>query len=170
MTPVVVVMGVSGAGKTTVGMALAARLGWDFQDGDALHPDENIAKMAAGVPLTDDDRWPWLRRVREWIAAEQDSARCGVVACSALKRSYRDVLRGADVLLVQLAAGTDVLEQRLEHRTGHFMRSGMLGSQLDALELPQPDERVLVVDADRPVDVVVDDIVAAFDSGTWQAG
>lgn len=170
MAPVVVVMGVSGAGKTTVGMALAARLGWDFEDGDALHPDANIAKMAAGVPLTDDDRWPWLRRVREWIDGEQEQDRSGVVACSALKRSYRDVLRGTDVFLAQLAVQPAVLEQRLDQRTGHFMRAGMLGSQLDALEAPQPDENVLVVDADRPVDDVVDGIVAALRSGTWQAG
>ena len=170
MTSVVVVMGVSGAGKTTVGRALAERLGWDFEDGDALHPQANVAKMAAGVPLTDDDRWPWLHLVRKWIVDEQHSGRSGVIACSALKRSYRDVLRGDDVYLAQLAAPSKVLQQRLENRTGHFMRAGLLGSQLDTLEEPRPDEHVLAIDAARSVGAVVDDIVSALRSGTWQAG
>jgi gluconokinase len=170
MTPVVVVMGVSGAGKSTVGAALATRLGWDFVDGDDLHPQTNLAKMAGGVALTDEDRGPWLRLVRERIEAQQADARPGVVACSALKRSYRDMLRGPGVVLVQLSADPARLEHRLRNRAGHFMRAGMLGSQLDTLEPPAPEENVLTVDTAPSVDAVVDAIITAYDLDTWQAG
>ena len=143
---VVVLMGVAGSGKSTVGAMVAARLDWPFQEGDLLHPAANIAKMAAGHPLTDEDRQPWLARVREWVAAHQD----GVITCSALKRSYRDVLRDPHVVFVHLAANRDELLARLATRTGHFMPAALLDSQLADLEPPAPDEHALTLDASEP--------------------
>lgn len=139
---VAVLMGVAGSGKSTVGALVAARLGWPFQEGDLLHPAANVAKMAAGQPLTDEDRQPWLARVREWIAAHQD----GVITCSALKRSYRDVLRDPHVVFAYLAATREELLARLTTRTGHFMPATLLDSQLADLELPEPDERAVTLD------------------------
>lgn len=170
MTPVVVVTGVAGAGKTTIAEALAARLGWDVVDGDALHSPENIAKMASGRPLDDADRMPWLHRIRAWVAHQQDTGRPGVVTCSALRRSYRDLLRGPGVHLVLLSVPTAELAARLRERTGHFMSADMLASQLTTFEAPGTDEDVLVVDASAPPAVVVDGIVAALDLLSWQAG
>lgn len=148
----VVVMGVSGSGKTTVAAALAQRLGAPFQEGDALHSPENVAKMAAGIPLTDADRAPWLARVADWIAAHPD----GVITCSALKRAYRDELRGPGVRFLCLVAPRSVLLERLEHRTGHYMHADMLDSQLATFEPPSPEETdVVQIDDTRPPDEVV---------------
>jgi carbohydrate kinase (thermoresistant glucokinase family) len=137
----VVVMGVTGSGKTTVAQAIAESFGWDLADGDDLHPASNVAKMAAGTPLTDDDRWPWLDAVGAWLA-ERDGA---VIACSALKRSYRDRLREAapGTVFVHLAAPQDVLEERVARRLveeGHFAGPGLLASQYEALEPLAMDE------------------------------
>ncbi len=144
---VVVVMGVSGAGKSTVAAALASQLGWDLADGDDFHPPSNLAKMTGGVPLTDSDRWPWLANIAEWIDAEIKAGRRGVVACSALKRSYRDRLCRPEVLFVYLDVPRLELERRLTQRTGHFMPPSLLDSQLTALEPPANDEPALTVAA-----------------------
>lgn len=162
---VAVVMGVSGIGKTTIGLAAAAALGVDFVDADSLHPPESVAKMAAGVPLDDDDRWPWLAAVadvlRTWSDTGGSSGRGGIIACSALKRRYRDALRkgGAPGLrFVYLRASRDAIAARLAARVGHYMPASLLASQLAALEEPAEDEggigRVLVSDAEAPAEDV----------------
>src|SRR5262249_33095272 len=149
--PVVVVMGVAGSGKSTVGPLLAKRLGWEFCEGDALHPPGNVAKMAAGAPLTDEERRPWLARVRAWIDEHLAAARPGVVTCSALKRSYRDVLRDPGVVFVHLSGTREELAARLGARSGHFMPPSLLDSQLADLEPPAPDEQALTIDIEaRP--------------------
>jgi gluconokinase len=142
-------MGVSGSGKTTVGRLLAERLAWDFADADAYHPPENIAKMAAGQPLDDEDRLPWLRRLRELIVERQAAGRPLVLACSALKREYRRVLAPVEarVTFVYLRGSRDLLRRRLEERSGHYMKPGMLDSQFQALEEP---EEALVLDVKLP--------------------
>ena len=142
-----VVMGVSGAGKSTIGRRLADELGWDFEEGDGLHPAVNVAKMAAGEPLTDEDRMPWLTRVREWIDAEIADGRHGVITCSALKRAYRDLLRRPEVLFVYLEVPRAELARRLESRRDHYMPASLLDSQLEALEPPAQDEAALTVAA-----------------------
>ena len=142
-----VVMGVSGAGKTTIARRLADDLGWDFEEGDELHPAANVAKMASGEPLTDADREPWLERVAAWIDAEVAAGRQGVITCSALKRAYRDVLRRPGVVFVYLQVSRAELERRLAGRKGHYMPASLLDSQLDALEPPGDDEAALTVDA-----------------------
>ena len=144
--PVLVVMGVSGSGKSTVARVLAEQLGWDFQEGDELHPPENVAKMASGVPLTDADRWPWLDRVAAWISHQHEAGRPGVVTCSALRRAYRDRLRTPSVVFVYLAGSTGLLEQRVQARHGHFMPASLLESQLATLEAPRPDEHAVTVE------------------------
>ncbi len=146
-TSVIVMMGVSGAGKSTVARGLAKRLGWDFAEGDALHSEASVAKMAAGLPLSDADRAPWLARIAEWIDAEIAAGRHGVITCSALKRAYRDVLRRPGVLFVHLTVSRAELERRVSRRAGHFMPASLLDSQLDALEPPDDDEAALVIHA-----------------------
>lgn len=149
----VVMMGVSGAGKSTIARRLAEELGWDFAEGDDLHPSANVAKMVAGEPLTDADREPWLEAVAGWIDAEIAAGRHGVITCSALKRDYRDRLRRPEVLFVYLEVPRPELERRLQHRTGHYMPSSLLDSQLDALEPPGAEEAALTVLAsDAPDD------------------
>ena len=144
---IVIVAGVSGSGKSTVGALLAGRLGWRFADADDFHPAANVEKMRAGIPLTDADRWPWLRAVAAWmdecIARGEDA----VVACSALRRSYRDLLLTGrpEVRMVFLAPDREVLARRLAARHGHFFPEQLLGTQFDALEPPGPDEGVLTV-------------------------
>lgn len=152
--PRVVVMGVSGAGKSTIGALIAARLGVPFVDGDSLHPLENVRKMAGGTPLDDADRAPWLRRIGEALA-EADGGL--VVACSALKSAYRDLIRDScpDAVFVHLSGTRDVLAGRLEGRSDHFMPASLLDSQLEALEPLGPSERGVVVDIAAPVDAVV---------------
>ncbi len=154
-------MGVSGSGKSTVGAELARRLGVPFVDADSLHPPANIAKMAAGEPLDDDDRYPWLEGVGAWLA---DHAGGGVVSCSALKRAYRDRLRAhcPQVDFLHLRGSADVIGRRLAARTGHFMPAALLQSQLDALEPLGADEAGVTVDVDQGVDVaaIIDSVVA----------
>ena len=153
--PALVVMGVSGSGKSTVGAALAQRLGVPFVDGDDLHPPENVAKMAAGQALDDEDRRPWLDAVGEWLAAHADG---GVIACSALKRRYRDQLRryAPDAELVLLRGSRGVIERRQASRHGHFMPTSLLGSQLATLEPLEPDERGIEIDVDQSLGAIVE--------------
>ena len=160
---IVVVMGVSGSGKTTVGIALADSLGWEFVDGDDLHPPANVSKMAAGVPLTDDDRWPWLEAIGRWIDVRRSSGAGAVVACSALRRSYRDLLRRGrpEVVFCHLAVDADHLRERLAQRRGHYMPASLLASQLSSLEPLDEDEPGVTVSAEGgPADV----LAAALDA------
>jgi len=145
--PVVVVMGVSASGKSTLGAALAQRLGWAFQEGDDLHPAANVARMAAGQPLDDADRAPWLDRVADWIAQRSAAGEGGVITCSALKRAYRDRLRAAraDLAFVLPDPPEAVLRARIAGRRGHFMPPSLLDSQLRTLERPAADERALAI-------------------------
>ncbi|WP_163707864.1 gluconokinase [Mycobacterium timonense] len=154
----VVVMGVSGAGKSTVGATLARRMRVPFVDADTLHPAANVAKMAAGHPLDDDDRHPWLDTVGEWLAAHRDG---GVVSCSALKRTYRDQLRAhcPGVEFLHLSGSAELLADRLAARTDHFMPAALLRSQLDTLEPLGPDEVGATVDAGRDVDAIVEAVL-----------
>lgn len=156
---VIVVIGVAGSGKSTVGEALAAALGWDFQEGDALHPAANIARMRARHALDDDDRRPWLARIAAWIANELRRGRHGVVACSALKRAYRDRLRTpvGEVRFVALVLPRETLARRLQQRR-HFMPPALLDSQLDAWEEPLADEGALIIPADAPLSDIVERI------------
>lgn len=157
----VVVMGVSGSGKSTVGAALAQRLRVPFADGDDLHPPANIAKMSAGEALDDDDRHPWLEAIGEWLAAHQAG---GVMSCSALKRVYRDQMRRhvPDLAFVHLEGGIDVISRRQASRPGHFMPASLLESQFATLEALEPDERGVDVDVDRSVDAIVDAAATAL--------
>ena len=156
----IVVMGVSGSGKSTVGSALAQRLRVPFLDADALHPPANIVKMTAGQPLNDDDRYPWLQKVGEWLADHRDG---GVVACSALKRKYRDQLRAycPRVEFLHLRGSPEVIGRRLAARSGHFMPPALLQSQFDALEPLGADERGVVINLGEDVQDV-GAIVATF--------
>ncbi len=152
---VLVVMGVTGTGKTTVAEILAAMLGWDLEEGDDLHPEANVAKMRAGEPLTDEDRWPWLDRVAAWIQVHTLSGTPGIITCSALKRSYRDRLRGPGVVFVHLDGSREELQARLDRRQDHFMPASLLDSQLQSLEPLEPDERGVVIPlGGRPRDEV----------------
>lgn len=158
---IVIMAGVSGSGKSTIGALLAAQLGWTFEDGDALHPVANIAKMTAGVPLTDADRWPWLAAIGDWMDGQIAAGRSAVVACSALKRTYRDRLtRGRpDVRVVILEVDKAVLASRLAARHGHFFPQRLLASQLAELEVPGPDEPALMVPEEGPPADVVAEII-----------
>ncbi len=157
---IVVLMGVCGCGKTTVGRALAAKLEWRFLDADDFHPQANVAKMAHGVPLTDDDRWPWLDRVVAELKRHQLAGLHVVLACSALKQAYRDRLaQGGDVRLVYLKGDAATIEPRLAGRSGHFMPASMLASQFAALEEPSA---AIIVDVAQPVAAQVAAIVRAL--------
>jgi gluconokinase len=151
MTTTIVVMGVSGSGKSTVAAELVSRTGWVFAEGDAFHPAANVARMHAGVALTDDDRWPWLEALAGWIGEQEAAGLDAVVTCSALKRSYRDLLRAGhpSVWFAHIDVPARVLTDRLEHRAGHYMPLSLLGSQLATLEPLQPDEPGTVVEAQR---------------------
>jgi len=148
-------MGVSGSGKSTVGVALARHLGVPFADADTFHPQANVAKMAAGTPLTDDDRYPWLDAVGRWLADHHDG---GVMSCSALKRSYRDQLRShtPQVEFLHLTGSPELIARRQADRPGHFMPSSLLESQFDALQPLEPDERGMAVDVGQNVMAIVD--------------
>lgn len=156
---VLVLMGVSGCGKSTVAGLLAGRLGWDLGEGDDLHPAANVAKMAAGHPLTDEDRRPWLERVAAWIRERLDAGCDGIITCSALKRSYRDILRADGVVFVYLAGSRELIAARLAKRHGHYMPPSLLDSQFATLEPPGPDESAIQIDIDSPPRVQADKIV-----------
>jgi gluconokinase len=147
---ILIVAGVAGSGKTTVGALIAGRLHWQFADADTFHPESNVAKMRSGTPLTDEDRLPWLRAIGDWIDARAAAGVSAVVTCSALKRSYRDLLCSGrpQVEMVFLQVSRDVLLRRLAARPGHFFPRQLLDSQLETLEPPQPDESVHTVLAD----------------------
>ena len=154
----VVIMGVAGSGKTTLAVELTRRLGWPYAEADDFHPPANVAKMAAGVPLTDEDRWPWLEAIRDWLTAQARAGRSTVVTCSALRLAYRDVLRQAEgrVRFVHLTADPALLSARLARRSGHFMPATLLASQLATLETLVPGEDGVVIVVDVPPDAVAD--------------
>jgi carbohydrate kinase (thermoresistant glucokinase family) len=161
----IMVMGVSGAGKSTVGRLIAARLDCPFRDADSFHPKTNIEKMASGQPLTDEDRWPWLRAIAAWIGEHRTAGTTCVVTCSALKRVYRDLVTGdqrADVRLVYLRGDIALIEARLKSRTGHFMPPALLRSQFDALEEPRADEHAITVSIDEVPEEIADDAIKAL--------
>jgi gluconokinase len=144
---ILIVAGVSGSGKTTVGALLAGRLRWPFADADTFHPDANVAKMRAKIPLTDEDRWPWLRAIADWMDARIAAGESAVITCSALKRSYRDLLlcERQEATMVFLEASREELLRRLSSRQGHFFPQQLLDSQLADMEQPKADEHVLTV-------------------------
>lgn len=160
MTTVFVIMGVSGSGKTTVGLALAQKLGVPFYDGDNFHPPENVAKMASGIPLDDDDRYPWLVRLHDLIADHLARGETAVVACSALKKNYRDQLRQGNegVYLVYLQGSLNLIRERMQARQAHFMKAEMLHSQFEALEPPSA-HNTLIVSVEQGVDSIVNYIL-----------
>ena len=160
--PLVTVMGVAGSGKTTVGAALAQRLRVPFADGDDFHPRANVTKMAAGTPLTDADRVPWLRALADWLAEHDTTG--GVLSCSALRREYRDVLRSdaARTVFVHLDGSPEVVARRVEGRPGHFMPASLVESQFATLEPLAADEPGLILDLDRPVDALVEAAATAL--------
>ena len=168
-----VVMGVSGSGKSTIADKLAERLNWAFEDADKFHPASNVAKMSAGLPLTDEDRWPWLRAIAAEIERVCKAGQHAVIACSALKRAYRDILVDGrnDVRFVFLKGTEDLIASRLAQRKGHFMPPGLLASQFKTLEPPGPHENPVTVSIDASVEAIVDEILRQLrlrpaDSGT----
>jgi gluconokinase len=161
---VLIVMGVSGSGKSTVGALLALRLRWEFEDADWFHPAANVEKMHNGVPLTDEDRWPWLGAIAAWIDKARRSGRHGVIACSALKRRYREVLVAdrANVRLVYLKGDETLIARRIATRHEHFMPRSLLHSQFDALEEPGPDENPIVVSIEPAPREIVAQVLSAL--------
>nr|WP_312608035.1 gluconokinase [Kocuria rhizophila] len=161
LPPLVVVMGVSGSGKTTIGTLVAHELGVQFIDGDSLHPLENVQKMAAGTPLDDDDRWPWLEIVGRTLHEHGERREGLVVACSALKRAYRERIRSQapSALFLHLDGTLEVLTRRIEGRSGHFMPAALLESQIETLEPLAQEEGGYVLNIDQPVADMVDDAV-----------
>ncbi len=166
-----VIMGVSGSGKSTIGQALGRRLGWRYEDGDSFHPPANVAKMSAGHPLTDEDRWPWLQAIADEIARCRTRGEHIIIACSALKKVYRDILVGGrdDVRMVYLKGSQELIAERMKHRAGHFMPPGLLTSQFATLEPPGPDERPITVSIDAPVETIVDRTLEQLHIGQGQA-
>ena len=161
---VIVVMGVSGSGKTTVAGRLADRLGWQLAEADMFHSPANIAKMRGGIALTDEDRWPWLDGIANWIDAARSAHRPGVITCSALKRRYREIIVGGrpDLRLVYLKGDYGLIARRMAAREDHYMPVGLLQSQFDALEEPGPDENAIVVSIEARPEEIVAEIVAAL--------
>ncbi|HET6443812.1 MAG TPA: gluconokinase [candidate division Zixibacteria bacterium] len=164
MTAVYVVMGVSGSGKSTIGRALAAHLGCRFYDGDEFHSPENIAKMVSGLPLTDADRWPWLDRLAQLAGDQMRKGEPAVLACSALKRSYRDRLRQGNqgLVFIYLRGSFDVIWDRIQDREDHYMKADLLRSQFDALEQPDEQEAVLV-DIIDDADKIISKLIVSLD-------
>jgi gluconokinase/6-phosphogluconolactonase len=162
-----IIMGVAGSGKSTIGEALAQRLGWRFEDGDSFHPPANVAKMSAGHPLTDEDRWPWLQAIADEIARCRARSEHIIIACSALKKVYRDILTGNrdDVRIVYLEGSQSLIADRMSHRKGHFMPTGLLDSQFATLEPPAADEHPVTVSVDAPVEAIVDGILQQLHIG-----
>jgi gluconokinase len=167
MTHTLVVMGVSGVGKTSIAAEIVTRTGWAFVEGDDLHPEANRAKMSAGTPLDDDDRWPWLRRIAAWIGEQEAAGRDAVVTCSALKRSYRDLLRDghASVRFVHLLAPPEMIKERVDNRSGHYMPPSLLASQLATLEPLAPDEPGFGVETIGSPGAVADDVMRQLADG-----
>jgi gluconokinase len=161
---VLIVMGVSGTGKSTIGSLLAGRLQWEYEDGDWFHPKANIDKMHQGIPLTDEDRWPWLQAIAAWIDKTRQAGGHGVIACSALKRSYRDVLVGghANVRLIYLTGDEELIARRIATRHEHFMPPSLLHSQVVTLEPPAPDENPITVSIEPAPREIVTHILAAL--------
>jgi gluconokinase len=164
MVDTVIVMGVSGAGKTTVAEDLARVMGWPMAEGDDFHPPANVEKMHNGHPLTDEDRWPWLRTIAKWIGEREAEGQSSVVTCSALKRSYRDVLRDGhpSVRFCHLITDVDLIRGRIEHRAGHFMPATLLASQVATLEPLEPDENGVVVDVSGTEEDVLQAVLKAL--------
>ena len=158
---VLVLMGVSGSGKTTIGRLLAARLGWQYAEADDFHSAANVAKMAAGRPLTDDDRWPWLQSIAAWIDARIAKREPAVVTCSALKRKYRDLLRRPEVQIVFLDGSFDEIAKRVAERRDHYFKVDLLASQFADLEVPSADEHAIIVPFGGDPSEVVEGIIAA---------
>ena len=156
-----VVMGVSGSGKSTIADKLAERLRWSYEDGDKFHPASNVAKMSAGQPLTDEDRWPWLQAIADEIDRVCEAGERAVIACSALKHAYRDMLVHGrnDVRIIYLKGTEELIASRLSLRKGHFMPPGLLASQFKTLEPPDMSENPVTVSIDASVETIVDDIV-----------
>ncbi|HXA59845.1 MAG TPA: gluconokinase [Streptosporangiaceae bacterium] len=154
---IIIVTGVSGSGKSTIGAMLAGRLGWEYAEADDFHSRANLEKMHAGHPLTDEDRWPWLKKIAAWIDEHHD--RNAVVTCSALKRSYRDLLRRPETRLVYLDGSQELITQRLVARHGHFFPTALVESQFRDLEPPEPDEHALYVPIDEPATETVKKII-----------
>jgi carbohydrate kinase (thermoresistant glucokinase family) len=161
---VVILMGVSGCGKSTIGALLAQRLQWKFEDADWFHPAANVDKMHSGIPLTDEDRWPWLAAVAAWIDKARHSCGHGVIACSALKRRYRDVLIGdrADVRLVYLKGDETLIARRVATRHEHFMPRSLLHSQFEALEEPRSDENPIIISIEPGPHEIVRQVLSAL--------
>lgn len=160
----IIVMGVSGAGKSTVGALLAGRLGWPFEDGDSFHPPGNVEKMRAGTPLTDEDRWPWLRAIAARIAAARGQGAGVVIACSALRRAYRDVLRDgkADIRFLHLTGEPALIMARQAARQGHYMPASLVASQFATLEPPETEADVIDLDVEAEPSVIVQRAIAAL--------
>ncbi len=164
-SPILVLMGPSGTGKSTVGAMLSRRLGWSFQEGDDLHPIANVEKMRRGHALTDEDRLPWLALVGDWIDARRAAREPGIVTCSALKRIYRDILRRDEVTFVNFTGDPVVVFERMMRRQGHFMPPALLDSQFAALEQPGVDEHAIDVDIALTPEQQADLITSAWTSG-----
>jgi gluconokinase len=162
-----IVMGVSGSGKTTIAEQLAQRLNWNFEDGDKFHPPGNVAKMSAGHALTDEDRWPWLRAIADEIDRSCCAGKRAVIACSALKRAYRDILVHGrdDVRIIYLNGNQQLIANRLALRKGHFMPPGLLESQFKTLEPPASSENPVTVSIDASVESIVNDIISQLGPG-----
>ncbi len=158
---VIVVMGVASSGKTSLGERLAERLGWPFRDADSFHPPANVAKMSSGIPLTDEDRKPWLSAIAAWIDELRNSGGNGIVTCSALKKAYRDVIVGdrPDVALVYLKGSRELIGQRMAARQHHFMPPSLLDSQFATLQEPGADEKPLVVQVEASREAIVEQVV-----------
>jgi gluconokinase len=167
-----IVMGVSGSGKSTIADGLAERLHWTFEDGDRFHPASNVAKMSAGHPLTDEDRWPWLQAIADEIDRVCKAGEHAVIACSALKRAYRDVLVHGrrDVRIIYLEGAQKLIADRLALRKGHFMPPGLLVSQFETLEPPDGSENPITVSIDASVEAIVDDIVRQLNLAPVERG
>jgi gluconokinase len=166
----ILVMGVSGSGKSTAGESLAVELGWPFRDADSFHPAANVAKMSAGIPLTDDDRWPWLAAIAAWIDERREMGKPGIVSCSALKRTYRRVLLDGrpDVRLVYLQGDQPLIAGRMGRRQGHFMPPALLDSQFAALEEPTADEWPIIAPIELSPRRLIEHILASMaQAGPW---
>lgn len=167
-----VVMGVTSSGKSTLGETFAERFGWAYRDGDSFHSPENVAKMSAGIALTDEDRWPWLRSISAWLVENRKAGRHAVVSCSALRRVYRDILVDGtpdEVRIVYLEGSRDLIAARMAKRERHYMPTSLLDSQFAALEPPTPDERPITIGVDAMPDEELATLIHALETGTGHA-